>query len=80
MFCHVLPRITLTVQSRNQSSIGQELRWLGLWLVIFVIVTVLLVRFVMPHNDRVAVMLSAIVSGVVMIALRARASGRLQKP
>jgi len=80
MFCHVLPRITLTVQSRNQSSIGQELRWLGLWLVIFVIVTVLLVRFVMPHNDRVAVMLSAIVSGVVMIALRARSSGRLQKP
>lgn len=67
------------MQSRNQSSIAQELRWLGIWLLVFVVVTVVLVRFVMPNNDRVAIMLSAIVSGVVMIALRARASGRLPK-
>ena len=69
------------MQSRNQSSIGQELRWLGLWLAIFVVITVLLLRFVVPHhfNDRVAIMLSAIISGVIMIVLRGRASGRIQK-
>lgn len=58
---------------RSQSSIGQELLWLLVWAVIFVVITVLLLRFVVPHhfNDRIAVMISAIVSGIVMIALRA---------
>ncbi|HET6894837.1 MAG TPA: hypothetical protein VFH72_05580 [Candidatus Baltobacteraceae bacterium] len=63
---------------RSRSSIGQELFWLLVWLVIFVIITVLLLKFVVPHhfNDRIAVMISAIVSGVAMIALRAYVSRR----
>lgn len=63
---------------RSQSSIGQELLWLLVWAVIFVIVTVLLIKFVVPHhfNDRIAVMISAIVSGIAMIGLRAYVSRR----
>lgn len=58
---------------RSQSSIGQELLWLLVWAVIFIVITVLLLKFVVPHhfNDRIAVMISAIVSGIAMIALRA---------
>lgn len=63
---------------RSQSSIGQELLWLLVWAVIFIVITVLLIKFVVPHhfNDRVAVMISAIVSGIAMIALRAYVSRR----
>jgi uncharacterized membrane-anchored protein len=66
-----------TVQ-RSQSSIGQELLWLAVWAVIFVVITVLLLRFLVPHhfNDRIAVMISAIVSGIAMIALRAYVTRR----
>jgi uncharacterized membrane protein len=62
----------------SQSSIGQELLWLLVWAVIFVIMTVLLLKFVVPHhfNDRIAVMVAAIVSGVAMITLRAYVSRR----
>ena len=47
--------------------------WLLVWLFIFVCLTVLMLKFVVPHhfNDRVAVMISAIVSGLAMIGLRA---------
>lgn len=63
---------------RSQSSIGQELLWLLVWLVIFVAITVTLIKFVVPHhfNDRIAVMISAIISALAMIALRAYASRR----
>jgi cytochrome b subunit of formate dehydrogenase len=63
---------------RSQSSIGQELLWLLVWLVIFVAITVVLLKFVVPHhfNDRIAVMISAIVSALAMISLRAYASRR----
>ncbi|HKU67348.1 MAG TPA: hypothetical protein VJP85_06220 [Candidatus Baltobacteraceae bacterium] len=63
---------------RSQSSIGQELLWLLVWAAIFVVITVLLLKFVVPHhfNDRVAVMIAAIVSGIAMIALRAYVSRR----
>jgi uncharacterized membrane-anchored protein len=62
----------------SQSSIGQELLWLAVWAVIFIFITVLLLKFVVPHhfNDRIAVMISAIVSGVAMIALRAYVTRR----
>lgn len=62
----------------SQSSIGQELLWLAVWAVIFVFITILMLKFVVPHhfNDRIAIMISAIVSGVAMIALRAYASRR----
>lgn len=62
----------------SQSSIGQELLWLLVWAVIFIVITWLMLKFVVPHhfNDRIAVMISAIVSGVAMIALRAYVSRR----
>jgi uncharacterized membrane protein len=63
---------------RSQSSIGQELLWLLVWAVIFIVITVLMLKFVVPHhfNDRVAVMISAIVSGIAMISLRAYVTRR----
>jgi uncharacterized membrane-anchored protein len=63
---------------RSESSVGRELLWLLVWLAIFVFVTVLMLKFVVPHhfNDRVAVMISAIVSGLAMIALRAKLTRR----
>jgi undecaprenyl pyrophosphate phosphatase UppP len=63
---------------RSQSSIGQELLWLLVWGLIFIVITVLMLKFVVPHhfNDRVAVMISAIVSGIAMISLRAYVSRR----
>lgn len=63
---------------RSQSSIGRELLWLLVWLAIFVTFTVVLLKFVVPHhfNDRIAVMIAAIISAVAMISLRAYASRR----
>lgn len=63
---------------RSQSSIGHELLWLLIWLAIFIVVTVLLIKFVVPHhfNDRIAVMISAIISAVAMISLRAYVARR----
>ncbi|MFN2448514.1 MAG: hypothetical protein ABR508_01800 [Candidatus Baltobacteraceae bacterium] len=60
------------------SSVGRELLWLFVWAVLFVVTTTAMLRFVVPHhfNDRVAVMLSAIFSALVMIALRARSARR----
>jgi undecaprenyl pyrophosphate phosphatase UppP len=57
----------------SHSSIGQELLWLLIWAVIFAAITYVLLRFVVPHhfNDRIAVLIAAIISGVAMIALRA---------
>jgi uncharacterized membrane-anchored protein len=58
--------------------VGRELLWLLVWAVIFIFCTVMLLKFVVPHhfNDRVAVMISALVSGVAMIALRAYVARR----
>lgn len=67
-----------SVQQPSQSSIGQELLWLLIWAVIFAVITWLMLKFVVPHhfNDRIAVMISAIISGVAMIALRAYVTRR----
>ena len=58
---------------RSESSIGRELLWLLVWIVIFAFCEFMLLKFVVPHhfNDRIAVMIAAIISGVAMIALRA---------
>jgi hypothetical protein len=52
--------------------------WLLAWLVIFVVVTYVLLRFLVPHhfNDRIAVMIGAIVSSLAWIGLRAYAARR----
>lgn len=67
---------------RSQSSVGAELIWLLIFLVIFAIVAVLLLRFIVPHhfNDRIAVMIAAIVSGFAMIVLRASYLRRRARP
>jgi len=66
------------VAPRNQSSVGQELRWFGLWLVLFVVVMTLLRVLLVPHgfNETVAIVLSGILTGIAMIALRARLTNR----
>lgn len=58
---------------QSQSSVLAELGWLAYFLAVFVILAYLLLRFVVPHhfNDRVAVMLAAILSGVAWTATRA---------
>lgn len=63
---------------RSQSSVGQELLWLLIWLAIFIAITVVLLKFLVPHhfNDRIAVMISAILSALAMIWLRAYVSRR----
>jgi uncharacterized membrane-anchored protein len=60
------------------SSIRAELGWLALWFAIFIIIVVLMLHFVVPHhfNDRVAIMIAAILAGLAMIGLRAYVSGR----
>jgi len=62
------------VAPRNQSSVAQELRWFGLWVAVFVVVTYLMLWLVVPHHfdKTVAMMIAGIVSAVAMIALRAR--------
>lgn len=63
---------------RSKSSIGRELLWLLIWFAIFVVITTLMLKFVVPHhfNDRVAVMISAIIAGLAMIGLRAYVARR----
>lgn len=62
----------------SNSSVGRELLWLLAWLVIFVVLTWALLKFLVPHhfNDRIAVIISAIVSSLVWIGLRAYAARR----
>lgn len=64
---------------RNRpSSIGAEMRWLLVFLAIFVVITFLMLKFVVPHhfNDRIAVTIAALLSGVIWMLLRAKAAGR----
>jgi CHASE2 domain-containing sensor protein len=63
---------------RSNSSIGQELLWLLAWLAIFVVLTWALLKFLVPHhfNDRIAVVISAILSSLFWIGLRAYAARR----
>jgi len=50
--------------------------WLLLFLAIFGALAVISIKFLVPHhfNDRIAVLISALLSGIILIALRARAS------
>jgi len=63
---------------RRQSSIGQELVWLVIFLAIFAVVAATVLRFAATRhfNDRIAVALAALFSALIMIALRARFIGR----
>lgn len=67
-----LPRLVETSVPHSKSSIGRELLWLLVFLVIFAIVATLMLVYVVPHhfNDRVAMLIAAILSGLLLIALR----------
>ncbi len=62
----------LFVQQR--SSLLAELGWLAFFFATFVLLVYAFNIFVVPHhfNDKIAVVLSAIIAGVLMIAVRAR--------
>jgi hypothetical protein len=55
------------------SSVSTEIAWLGFFLILFVAAVSVLVRTLVPHhfNEIVAIMLAAIVAGLIMIAVRA---------
>jgi hypothetical protein len=63
------------------SSVAAELGWLSFFLVVFVIAVYAFVRTLVPHhfNDKVAIALAAMFAGLVMIGVRAWASGRWRR-
>jgi hypothetical protein len=62
---------------RRQTTIGQELLWLLIFLALFGIAAALMLAYANSHrfNDRIAIALAAIAAGLVTIALRARFLG-----
>lgn len=58
--------------SQRPSNVRNELGWLALFVAIFIVITYALLRFVVPlhFNDRIAVMISAILTGIIWIGLR----------
>jgi membrane protein implicated in regulation of membrane protease activity len=65
----------------HKSSITTELAWLGFFLLVFAAAVYLFVGLLVPHhfNDKVAIMLAAILAGLVMIFTRARITRRAQR-
>jgi hypothetical protein len=66
---------------QRRSPILTEFAWLGFFLIVFVASVYLFVRTLVPHhfNDKVAIMLAALFSGLIMIAARAWLTSRLRK-
>ena len=62
---------------RRQTTIGEELLWLLVFLGVFAAAAALLLAYASAHrfNDRIAIALAAIAAGLVTIALRARFLG-----
>ena len=56
-----------------RSSLLVEIAWLAYFLAIFVICVYLFVGLLVPHhfNDKIAIMLAALLAGLAMIATRA---------
>jgi uncharacterized BrkB/YihY/UPF0761 family membrane protein len=63
---------------QQHSSVGKELLWLLYFLVMLTVLEYLMLRFVVPtgFNDRVAVMVAALIAGIAWIVLRAVAMRR----
>jgi len=59
---------------QQRSSLLTEFAWLGFFLVVFAILVYAFNILVVPHhfNDKVAIMIAAILAGLIMIAARAR--------
>jgi len=71
----------LLVSSRS-SSVAAEIGWLAYFLTVFVAAVYLFVRTLVPHhfNDKIAIALAALFSGLIMIATRAWITRRKQGP
>jgi hypothetical protein len=69
----------LLVPSKS-SSVVNEIGWLAYFLTVFVAAVYLLVRTLVPHhfNDKIAIALAALFSGLIMIATRAWLTRRQQ--
>jgi hypothetical protein len=63
------------------SSISAEIAWLGFFLAVFVALVYLLERLLVPHhfNAIVAIMLAAILAGLVLIGARVTFGSHLRK-
>lgn len=66
---------------RPRSSIITELGWLAFFLLVFAAAVYLFVGLLVPHhfNDKVAIMLAAIVAGLIMILTRATVTRRARR-
>jgi hypothetical protein len=66
---------------QSRSSVWIEIAWLGFFLIVFVASVYLFVRTLVPHhfNDKVAIMLAAIFSGLILIAARAWLASRARR-
>lgn len=71
----------LLVPSRS-SSVVAEIGWLAYFLTVFVAAVYLLVRTLVPHhfNDKIAIALAGLFSGLILIATRAWITRRKQGP
>ena len=61
-----------------RSSVRAEIGWLAYFLAVFVALVYLLVRGLVPHhfNDKIAIVLAAMLAGLIMIGTRAWVSRR----
>jgi hypothetical protein len=66
---------------QRRSSVSGEIGWLAYFLFVFAVTAYLLLKNLVPHhfNDRVAVMLAAIFSGLLWIGTRVLAGARWRR-
>ncbi|HYL26470.1 MAG TPA: hypothetical protein VEW74_01480 [Candidatus Nitrosotalea sp.] len=66
---------------KQRSSPATEIAWLGYFLVVFVAAVYLLVRTLVPHhfNDKIAIVLAAMLAGLILIATRVWLEGRWRR-
>jgi hypothetical protein len=64
-----------------QSSISKEIAWLGFFLAVFVALVYLFERALVPHhfNATIAIVLAAMLAGLVLIGTRTRFGPRSRK-
>lgn len=64
-----------------RSSVAAELGWLAYFLVVFVASVYVFVRSLVPHhfNDKIAIALAALFSGLILIATRAWAGSKWRR-
>jgi hypothetical protein len=65
----------------SRSSVAAEIGWLAYFLTVFVAAVYILVRLLVPHhfNDKIAIALAGLFSGLIMIGTRAWFTARRRK-